>query len=140
MIGFIHYGNERFDISKFQKVSNREFVNKPNGGFWASPINTENSWKNLCIKERCFTDSLKKHFIFNIKPGAKILNIKTKEDLNNLSFIYKRENCFGETLLNFDTIAECYDALYVEIEELYWEMYSWDCDTLLVFNPDIIIR
>lgn len=48
----------------------------------------------------------------------------------------------GRTILNYEKLAEDYDAIYVGFGKDYavWEMfYGWDCDTLLVFNPDVII-
>ena len=33
------------------------------------------------------------------------------------------------------------DAMWVDISadrDLYMELYGWDCDSIVVFNPDII--
>ena len=39
---YIHYGAYKFDINKFKPVSGEDRVlNKPIGGFWASPIDTD---------------------------------------------------------------------------------------------------
>ena len=38
-------------------------------------------------------------------------------------------------------VAMGYDAMEVNISKdhhLYWKLYGWDCDSLLVFSPDII--
>ena len=35
------------------------------------------------------------------------------------------------------------DAIFVEISNdhrLYWALYGWDCDSIVVMNPDIIVE
>lgn len=50
---------------------------------------------------------------------------------------------------NFEELAKEYDGIEVLMSEednldlaigegLYWELYGWDCDSLLVFNKDIV--
>lgn len=43
--------------------------------------------------------------------------------------------------LDFEEIKKEYDAIEVLISEddqLYWDLYGWDCDSLLILNKDII--
>lgn len=47
----------------------------------------------------------------------------------------------GNYNLDFEKLKEDYDAIEVLISKdsrLYWSLYSWDCDSLLVLNKDII--
>lgn len=52
-------------------------------------------------------------------------------------------------VLDFEKLAKEYDGIEVLMSEedkldleigkgLYWELYGWDCDSLLVFNKDIV--
>lgn len=52
-------------------------------------------------------------------------------------------------MLDFEELAKEYDGIEVLMSEednldlaigegLYWELYGWDCDSLLVFNKDIV--
>jgi len=44
-------------------------------------------------------------------------------------------------LLDFEKLAGIYDAIDVSISndpELHFALYGWDCDSILIMNPDII--
>ena len=43
--------------------------------------------------------------------------------------------------LDFEKLSKEYDAIEVFIskdEQLYWDLYGWDCDSILIMNSDII--
>ena len=47
------------------------------------------------------------------------------------------------TTLDFEKLAQEYDAIEVLISGdpgLYYELYGWDCDSILIMNPEIIIE
>ena len=52
----------------------------------------------------------------------------------------KLENKYTDwTILDFEKIAEEYDAIEVNIDNsLYYALYTWDCDSILIMNPNII--
>lgn len=142
---YIHYGSDKFDINKFNSIKNRSFI-KPEGGLWSSPVNAPNySWYDWCLDNDFYTEQLKKSFIFTIKPTSKIITIDTNDKrkafTNNKDLYYSDRSGVFENI-NFQHLVELgYDGLEIFIfsEEVYFSFYGWDVDSLLVFNPDIII-
>lgn len=139
---YVHYGHQQFDSRFFKPVKNRRYTPKPIGGFWASPVTTRGSkWAELCRKEGYDGCDLKRSFQFNIPLTGKILRITRVNQLDALPKSAPDE--YGIVYLDFEALAKEYDALEVLISEdnrLYYSLFGWDVDTLLVFNPDIIIR
>lgn len=137
---YIHYGDNKFDINKFKEIRNHEFLNKPHGGLWASDINSEFGWKDWCIKEDYRTDELNKSFKFILNENSKVLTINDVNDLRDLPMI-KFESFIGipKVYLDFEKLKEKYDAIEVIInEQLYYTLYGWDCDSILIMNPEIV--
>ena len=69
---------------------------------------------------------------------AKILTISTCEHLKDLP--KSCESCYD--FLDFEELSKKYDAIEVWISKdsnLYFELYGWDCDSILIMNPKIII-
>lgn len=153
-----HYGHSKFDKSLFCPISNREFSNKPYGGLWSCPTkDVDIDWKTWSEGNDFSLDRLKEHFDFKIKDSAKILEIKDIKDLDKLPRI---RNERIKTLLEFDRmnsdidfeeLAKDYDGIMVWMyrstdisyetklfDGMYYRLYGWDVDTLVVFNPDII--
>ena len=140
---YIHYGDDDFDINKFIPISNRSEATKPFGGFWGSRKNADFSWKEWCTEIDLKSKDLTKKIQFSLSNGAKILVI------NNIKFLDKlpqnEENHIVNKLfvtLDFEKLSKQYDAIEVlisEDERLYELLYGWDCDSILVMNPNVII-
>lgn len=135
---YIHYGHAAFDPSLFVKIRNNSPWNKPIGGLWASPVNATFGWKDWCEAEE-FRECIENNSFKFTLPGANVLTINSVEDLrkaptldyNGIGWIIDFERC----------IKLGYDAIELNISkshELYWELYGWDCDSILVMNPDKI--
>lgn len=138
MSTYIHYGSNHFDTTRFRPVLNTSCFNKPIGGLWASSQDTEFGWKEWCLQEAFKTDCLKKHFSFVLKPSAKVLIIKDTDDLKELPRIC--DDSFW-VCLDFEQLAKHYDAIELKLSncpDLYFALLGWDCDSLLVMNPDMI--
>lgn len=148
-----HYGHSKFDPEMFQPVTNNEWGNKPHGGLYSCPTkDVDYSWKDWCIYNEFHTARLRKHFDFKLKRGAKVLVIKNIKDLDKLPrFREDTSSILFGIGIDFEKLSKEYDALMVWIyrssdisyEELSWDgiyykLYGWDVDTLLVMNPDII--
>ena len=145
MKNYIHYGHTKFDKSVFNKIKNVDCSTKPKGGLWASDVGAEYGWKEWC-NENEFRDCDKENsFTFTLSDDAKILYIESVNDLESLP---KGKDKFGLNfsswyLLDFEKLAETYDAVEVSISsdfDLYYKLYGWDCDSIVIMNPDIVVE
>ena len=138
---YIHYGHKYFDANLFMEINNFELGHvKPHGGLWASNINAKYGWKEWCRENNFRKCSYDDSFKFKLKSGTKVLRIDKAKTLKELPIIdspYK----FSWINLDFEKIKENYDAIEVLISadhQLYWDLYGWDCDSLLILNKDCI--
>lgn len=130
---FIHYGATEFDAGKVLPIQNSG-RNKPFGGMWASPVDAEFGWKDFCEAEDFRV--CRENFEFELAPDARILRLVNKGDEKVLPVIGNTN--FGLPV-DFEKVAEEYDAIYLEIKNMYYAMYGWDCDSLLVLNPAVVV-
>ena len=154
-----HYGHSHFDINQFNYVVNRPYSNKPFGGLWSSPTeDVDIGWKEWCVGNEFNLDKLNTYFDFRIKDNSKILEIKDIKDLDKLPKVKLDEEVkeiITSTNMNadidFEELSKEYDGIQVWMyrskdinsterlfDGIYYRMYGWDVDTLLVFNPNII--
>lgn len=142
MKNYIHYGHCSFDPKRFLPIKNRRSIPKPLGGFWASPTTTTGSmWNDWCEREEYDRCNLNMSFEFDLSYTAKVLRIVRVEQLDLLP--KSAPNEYGVVYLDFEALARKYDAIEVLISQdyrLYSTLFGWDVDTLLVFNPNIIIK
>ena len=141
---YIHYGSKEFLTSRFNPIKNRLNFAKPSGGLWASPINSPFGWRDWCECESFREYEDDDCFVFSLKDSAKILKIKSKEDFQNLPSINPMLLEHGAIGIpfNFEEISKEYDTIEIIFSEnpsLHYYFYGWDCDTLLVMNPKIIV-
>lgn len=153
---YIHYGNKKFKEELFRPIKNIENFVKPNGGLWASRITKERpygDWREWVDAEHFSNEFGEKYgrdnfFKFQLKKDANILTIKRAEELLALPKIGAIFP-LPFVVLDFEKLAKEYDGIEVLMSEedkldleigkgLYWELYGWDCDSLLVFNKDIV--
>lgn len=150
---YIHYGADHFDKRFFNAVMNDVFPSvKPlHGGLWASPIDSNCSWNDFCKNNEYELDKLGKYFQFKLTDDSKVMFIDSNYKLDKLvsegfcknnGFTTSRLINIGLYYLDFEKIANFgYDAILVFINyETYMSLYGWDCDTLLVLNPDCVIE
>lgn len=137
---YIHCGSDKFDITKFEKVKNFIGYSKPiDGGLWASPVNSKYAWKEAPVIKRLQD---KKSFSFKISDSAKILKIEKKEDLINLPRTIEDGKGMFNISLDFEKISQEYDMIYcnaIPESELDKLLPKWECECILVMNPQIII-
>lgn len=146
---YIHYGSEKFDVDLFKKANTKRFIYgpwiKPTGGLWASRADSSCGWKNWTTENNMTCDFCTFcGFAFKLKPKTKIFNIKSKEDIKTLEKIGVYENYgYPDRFLygiNIDPLVKRgYDGIEVFMnDELYWYLYGWDCDSIILFNSDCI--
>lgn len=152
---YIHYGHTRFDRNAFTQVQNERMFPKPIGGLWASPIDSPWGWKDWCEAEQFKECREENNFTFTLSDDAKILRIYDVDDLKDLPEVEippKFRFCCDLYLtkryyLDFEKLSKEYDGMevYIATEEdgrngnLYYALYGWDCNSICIFNPDIIV-
>lgn len=137
---YIHYGHKSFDNKLFDEIKNERAWVKPIGGLWASNINAKYGWRDWCEEQRFRECSIDNSFKFKLKEDSRILKIDNSDILKKLPIVNAP---FRTSWINldFEKIKEEYDAIEVLISEdhrLYWDLYGWDCDSLLVLNKEVI--
>lgn len=136
---YIHYGHNRFDRSIFKPIKNKDMPwVKPTGGLWASPIDADYGWRNWCNDEK-FRECVEGNSFKFTLPDANILYISSVKDTMGLPI---KSVHFESIFLDFEELVRMgYDAIELNISsdrELYWRLYGWDCDSILVMNPNKI--
>ena len=141
---YIHYGASHYDPTTFDPISNEHALNKPAGGLWASPKECEYSWYDWCHAEGWRLETFDKHFLFKLAEGAKKIFIDSNSALND---IYDKGYFFIDPVvcdrrLDFEKLlADGYDAIEMVLnDETYWSLYGWDCDSIVILNPNCIIE
>lgn len=145
---YVHIGSNNYDTSLFRDIKNIENFVKPMGGLWGSPINSSYGWENW-VKDNNFNNTLgfdkygNDRFYFKLCDSARLLYINNVHILKSLPQV--EDNIFEIakpfTILDFEQLKENYDAIEVDISAdntLYWELYGWDVDSILVLNPNVV--
>lgn len=160
---YIHYGSDKFDIDKFHGFEKTLYsdlaINKPapKVGLWGSPTDCWLSWRDWCEGEEFHTEALEKAFTFTLSPSAKILTVRRCTNINpylkywsDIDPMYSGSMYSGYNSLfkaiDFQAIFDDgYDGVeLVHSQKYYMELhmgpfYSWDVDSIVVWNPDVII-
>ncbi len=150
---YIHYGHKHFNKEKFNIVENRLGINKPKGGLWASPVDAKLGWKQWC-DDNYFRECDKNNsFAFVLKENANVIHLYSVEDVERLLIKAEKPpfDMFIERFLpDFETMkSKGVDAIELHLSEdksgdyfdnLYYKLYGWDCDSILILNPDVVIE
>ena len=150
-VTYIHYlnGHTEFDTRLFRPITNGNLGVKPYGGLWASPVDSENSWKTWCECENfreCRDDC---SFKFTMRNPEKVFYVDSEKSYMELARLYgrMREDPWGIgrglDYIDFEQMQrDGWDALEISLTDyyrLYNLMYTWDCDSIVVFNKDAIV-
>lgn len=154
---FIHYGSSEYDEDRFCEICN-EYIphNKPelDTGLWASPLDSDYSWKDLTTEDELMRLDFDKdnYFVFKLKDNARIIKITSLDDLSKLSK-YKIDNPYlnktDNISIDFEKMKEDYDAIIVYLyrdtskkcrpgNNLHISFCGWDCDSILVLNKEVV--
>lgn len=151
MTKYIHYGTSSFNPDEFQPIKNRKWAAvKPIGGMWASPVNAKWGWKQWCTSEEFWLDKLDSSFEFNLSNDARVFHVKSVKDLEKLP---EWQGQLKSTwyCIDFEKAMKKYDAIELHLSDevsddyddyldsLYFRLYGWDCDSILIMNPEIIM-
>lgn len=142
---YIHYGHTAFIPEQFDPIKNWYGMTKPRGGFWASPKDAENGWKDWCEAESFRKCEESNSFSFTLRDDSNVLIITNTEQVRCIP--QQNDERFSMpklwTALDFETLESSgVDAVEVNLSadwNLYYELYGWDCDSILIMNPEIIV-
>lgn len=148
---YIHYGHKDFNGHSFVGIKNEMFPRiKPVGGFWASPVDAKYGWKDWCDSEKFIECNKNNSFEFSIDESANIFHIYSVSDLKRLPE-NKMDSMFSHSMWYCIDFEQCVkmgiDAIELHLSEdrpedlfnsLYYALYGWDCDSILIMNPNII--
>ena len=138
---FIHYGHDRFSPELFWPIQNRKLFSKPAGGLWASPVDARYGWREWCEDNDFAETNESNSFRFRIKGGSNVLHITSVAHLDGIPMQETPFPCSFRCPDFEELIRRGVDAMWVDISadrDLYMELYGWDCDSIVVFNPDVI--
>ena len=144
------YGIGKYDRNKVKPIVNRRDIakNKPTGGLWASPVGAKFDWRAYNKQEvyRVYDDD--DYFEFTIKPNARVLKLKTEDDIKKLPMQWDNPSMksiasrYKGTIWaypDFEELSKHYDVIDYSLNaETYEPLSGWDCDSILVLNPDVI--
>ena len=146
---YIHYGHIMFDPSEFEAPENVPLFSKPRGGLWGSPIDAKFGWKQWYKRENFADCTGENSFQFCLSDAARVFHIRSVEDAKQIP---KQEVPFPTVMKiipDFEQmVSEGWDAVELHLSEeppsdyfsgLYFNLYGWDCDSIVVLNKDVII-
>lgn len=154
---FITYGFH-VDKEKFKPISpenKRYLMNKPDGGLWASPVDSEWGWKDWCEAEDFRTESFEVWTKWKLKDPSKILIIDSYEDFEKLMDKYGscnkiftsmyfldfwkiKEDGWDGILLTDKGNTECHFPYQENYKGTNINLNSWDCESIVVWEWDQI--
>ena len=156
---YIHYGNNKF-VPEYMKRKCNAIDNKPSFGLWASKTDADFGWKDWCMAEDFRNCDETNSFKFTLKDDAKVMYISGDGIPDVLKPYYVSRDNWHKMIKNnpnakridFDSIiADGYDAIEFDysntsswncresrFNELYDLMYGWDCDSIVILNPDVV--
>lgn len=155
---YIHYGCEHFNPDSFGPIKNRRYPDvKPEHttGLWASPVKSKYGWRDFCENEDFCVDRLNKQFKFVLADNARVCHLDSINDLLKLpqraisddykGYLYGLLCCY---YIDFEKTSKMYDAIELHLTTeprrrfgtigLYDLLYGWDCDSILILNPDVV--
>jgi hypothetical protein len=139
-------------MSAFNPITNFDVLNKPRGGLWASPVDAERSWHDWVKDNEFYPKTLRVSFEFELSENARVLELTPdnvwelplQKNLPKFMDERDRKSAYGMVMgVDFEALAQDYDVLECSLSDnpsLYWSLYGWDCDCILVLNPEVIVE
>lgn len=143
MVRIISFGKTELTEEKFIQPKN-DWI-KPIGGIWGSTYIPDevysSDWERWCIEEN-FGYNWREAVIFTLKPDAKVYEIDSVQDLNNLARAYNVHGNGVLTRLDFEAmVAAGIDAIHLtekgQKETRFsrpYTLYGWDVESWLILN------
>lgn len=143
MSNYVHYGANSFSRDLFRPIENQDTQPKPRGGLWASAVNAPFGWRKWCEKEDYMWSDRDKSFTFRLRHGARVYHIHSVDDVQKMPEIVAepwQDSSWYRP--DFERMrSHGIDAIELHLSDdwrMYDELYGWDCDCILIMNPDVI--
>lgn len=136
---YIHYGSQAFNPERFDEIKNN-MPTKPTGGLWASPIDANFGWREWNAESHFMTCNKENSFVFTLSEKAKVERMYMLSDVDSLP---QRDLGYSTNMvaINFEAcVNQGIDAIELCTlgNGLYWALYGWDCESIIVLNKDVI--
>ena len=136
---YIHYGSTAFDAERWDEIKNSK-ITKPTGGLWASPIDAGFGWREWNAKSHFTTCSKENSFVFTLSEKAKVERLYTLADVDQLP---QKSLGYSTDMVAIDfeaCVNQGIDAIELCTLDngLYWALYGWDCESIIILNKDVI--
>ena len=154
---YIHCGSERFELSKFNPIKNDVYPwvkPMPKTGMWASRTDSKWGWIDWCENEDFRAEYYKScSFEFTLSEDANVAYIYKPSDIRKLPMMCITDPFYDDSQLIYIDFEECLkegiDAIEIMnlygmdnpedyMHTVYYALYGWDCESILILNPDII--
>ncbi len=142
---YVHYGDTEFRPELLTgNVKHMMIANKPGNSLWASPEDAAYSWKDWNASEHYAPCTEDNAFRFVLSDDANILTIETHEEAAQFYEKYCELSRVPERFIvapvDFQKMkADGIDGLEVKLPVINQYFYCWDCESIAVWNPDVII-
>lgn len=138
----IHYGAKEYIPGNVTPIVNY-WKNKPFGGLWTSPENSNASWKEWCDDNQ-FAEYGDDYFKLKFKPGTKVLLIDSMDDMKELPILMITIGTSEFYFVDYEMLAKKCDALWLtekgfrktDIFGHPLNMERWDCESVLIINKE----
>ena len=151
---YVHYGSKEFDINLFNQIRNIPSWGKPIGGLWASAMDAKYGWKQWCENNEFSECNKNNSFKFTLIEDANVFHIYSIKDLPKLPKMLQEPYALAynnEYFIDFEkSLLTGIDAIELHLSEeirdynnymesLYYALYGWDCDCILILNPEVVV-
>ena len=139
---YIHYGAKEFQREKFNPVKNLNspsHLHKPYMGFWASATNAPFGWRDWNEQEEYRECDERNAFLFTLKEDARCLVIDSYDTAERIEKEFPRM-LEGKMGIDFEELSMHYDVIDYRHSKCGGAWDIWDCDSIVVMNPDVVIE
>jgi len=112
--------------------------NKPPYGLWASAVDSEFGWREWCEGEGFKIESFNKSFEFELAENANILRVEHYSDIKDYASIVQ-VSIIPLYKIDYKRMMKDYDGLELINFGLNEVFYGWECESIIIWNPDVII-
>jgi len=143
----VHYGSTEFDQDRFVPVTN--YWVKPKGGLWCCPLGSKWGWLQWCTSNEFFVTDFSKSFQLKLKATATIFVVDSVGDMLTMPVV-RTNNPILRNTVDFEKMVQAgIDCIWLTERGQSAthlcryahgrDLYGWDCESVLIMNPNCII-